>query len=156
MKKEYIFGGSTSGKAIVVLEDDKITIKRKGFMALMNHGLKGEKTIMLNSISGIQYKASGIAAGYLQIVVIGSYESKRGLQDALKDENTIGFAGGEYNKQALEIKSFLETYIANKNQTNYTVKESDKYDQLSKIKKLLNDGVLTQEEFEEEKRKILQ
>ena len=57
------------------------------------------------------------------------------------------------SKMKLEIAKILdaEGFI-----TNYTVKESDRYDQLSKIKKLLNDGVLTQEEFEKEKRKILQ
>lgn len=156
MKKEYKFSGSTSGKATIILEDDKLTIKRNGFMSLMSHGLKGEKTIIFNSITGIQYKASGISAGYLQIIVMGSHESKGGLQDAMNDENTVGFIGKKYNKQALEIKNFIEQYISNRDKAKYTIKESDKYDQLAKIKKLLDDGILTQEEFEKEKNRILQ
>lgn len=35
-------------------------------------------------------------------------------------------------------------------------KEDDKYDKLIKLKKLLDDGVITQEEFEKEKAKILE
>jgi len=77
MEKEYEFKGSTSGKAIILLEDDKITIIRKGIGAIVSHGLSGQKTIMLNSINGIQYKPSGIAAGYLQFIVSGSQENKR-------------------------------------------------------------------------------
>lgn len=35
-------------------------------------------------------------------------------------------------------------------------KEDDKYDKLAKLKKLLDEGVLTQEEYEAEKKKILE
>lgn len=38
---------------------------------------------------------------------------------------------------------------------NYTVEKGDKYDKLSKLKKLLDSNVITQEEFEDEKKKIL-
>lgn len=155
MKKTYKFKGSNSGKAIIVLEENKVTITRKGFLSFLMHGLKGQKTIMFNSISGIQYKPSRLAAGYLQFIVIGSQENKGGLHSALQDENTVGFVGKKYNKQAEEIKEYIENYNSNKYQTNVVTKESDKYDQLTKIKKLLDEGVLTQEEFEEEKKKIL-
>lgn len=153
MKKEYIFKGSTSGKTKIILEDDRVTIIRKGFIAFCAHGLKGQKTIILNSISGMQYKPSGISAGYLQFVVIGSQENKGGLHSALKDENTVCFVGKKYNKMAEEIKEYVENY--NLNKTGKIIKETDKYDQLSKIKKLLDEGVLSQEEFEMEKKKIL-
>ena len=156
MKKEYVFKGSNSGKAKIVLEDDKITIIRKGFVSFLRHGLKGEKTIMFNSISGMQYKPSGIAAGYLQLVVMGSQENKGGLYSALKDENTICFVGKKYNKQAEEIKQYIENHIANKEKNNsMEIIQEDKYDKLAKLKKLLDEGVLTQEEFELEKEKIL-
>lgn len=159
MKKEYTFSSMQSGKSIVILEDDRITIKRKGILAFNNYGLKGEKVIFLKNISGIQLKEAKMTIGYLQFVIIGSQESKGGLKSAIKDENTIPFGGGfhdrEMNKNAKDIKQYIESYIAKTN-TNVTVARSDKYDQLAKIKKLLDDGILTQEEFENEKRKILQ
>ena len=156
MKKEYIFKGSTAGKVLLVLENEKLTIIRKGLLSFFNHGLKGQKTIMFHSISGIQYKASGISAGYIQFIVMGSQENKGGLQAALKDENTVAFVGKKYNKQAEEIKRYIENYNSNKNKESTIAQQIDKYDQLAKIKKLLDSGILTQEEFENEKKKILQ
>lgn len=159
MKKEYIFSSLQGGKCIVTLESDRITIKRKGFLAFCNYGLKGEKVIFLKNISGIQLKEAKITVGYLQFLIIGSQESKGGLHSAMKDENTIVFGGGfndkEMNENAKEIKSYIENYLLNINQPNFTT-TPDKYEQLTKIKRLLDDGVLSQEEFENEKRKILQ
>lgn len=159
MKKEYIFSSVQGGKCIAILEDDRITIKRKGFLAFNNYGLKGEKVIFLRNISGIQLKEAKMTVGYLQFVIIGSQESKGGLQSAMKDENTIVFGGGfhdkEMNENAKAIKKYIENYILNANY-NVNASTSDKYDKLAKIKKLLDDGILTQEEFESEKRKILQ
>lgn len=156
MRKEYKFSGSMAGKSIIILEDDKITIKRKGFFSLLNYGLKGEKTIQISSITGIQLKKSGLMNGYLQFIVIGSQESKGGLSSAQRDENTVCWVYGKCNKYAEEIKMYIENYNSNKIKNNSViVTEEDKYDKLKKLKKLLDDGVLTQEEFETEKKKIL-
>ncbi len=159
MRKEYKFTGSTAGKSIIILEDNKITIKRKGFFSLLNYGLKGEKTIQISAITGTQYKPYSFANGYLQFVVMGSQENKGGLSAAQKDENTVCWAYKKCNKYAEEIIEFVErhNYNTNKNIGNiYNVnKQDDKYDKLAKIKKLLDDGVLTQEEYENEKRIIL-
>lgn len=160
MKKEYIFSSVQGGKCIVTLEKDKIVIKRKGILAFNNYGLKGEKVIFLRNISGIQLKEAKMTVGYLQFVIIGSQESKGGLQSAMKDENTIIFGGGfhdkEMNENAKIIKKYIENYLLNINDANIVVQSNDKYDKLAKIKKLLDEGVITQEEFENEKRNILQ
>ncbi|TGV01490.1 SHOCT domain-containing protein [Flavivirga rizhaonensis] len=52
-----------------------------------------------------------------------------------------------------EIKNCSDTY--NKPQIVYQ-KQEDKYDKLKKVKELLDTGVLTQEEFENEKKKLLE
>ena len=156
MRKEYKFSGDIAGTSIVLLEKDKITIKRKGFFSFMTHGLKGEKTIQISAITGVQYKPAGITIGYLQFILMGSQEVKGGIDSARKDENTVCWAYKKSNKFAEEIKYYIENYNSNRNKGNVVIKENDKYDQLSKIKKMLDDGILTQEEFEKEKRKILQ
>ena len=156
-KNEYSFWSLQCGKCIVILEDDRITIKRKGFLAFCRYGLKGEKVVFLRNISGIQLKEAKMTVGYLQLVIIGSQESKGGLGSAIKDENTIVFGGGfnnkELNKNAKKIKNHIEDYLMRINNPSAT--KTDKYDSLAKIKKLLDDGVLSQEEFEKEKQKIL-
>lgn len=154
MRKEYKFNGSTAGTSIIILEDNKITIKRKGICSLVNHGLKGEKTIQISSITGTQYKKSGIANGYLQFIITGSQKTKGGLSSAQKDENSVVWVYKKCNEYAEEIIRYIEEHNSIKDPSNVMVKE-DKYDKLAKIKKLLDDGILTQKEFEEEKQEIL-
>ena len=123
----------------------------------MNYGLKGIKTINIRQISAIQLKESKITIGYIQFVIVGSSESKGGLQRAMKDENTVIFDGGidkNANTKAKEIKKYIEDYINNNNK-NANVKIEDKYDKLAKLKKLLDNNVITENEFNEEKNKIL-
>ena len=156
MRKEYKFLGSTAGKSFIILEDNKLTIKRKGFFSLLNYGLKGEKTIQISSITGTQYKMSGITNGYLQFIIIGSQESKGGLTSAQKDENAVCWAYKKCNKYAEEIINYIEKYNETREEkSGNIIKQDDEYDKLSKIKELLDKGVLSQEEFEIEKRKIL-
>ena len=74
------------------LYENRIDIKRKGFMAFALHGFDGTKSIFLKSITGIQFKEAGMmTAGYIQFVFSGSRENKDGLLDATKDENTVMF-----------------------------------------------------------------
>lgn len=53
---------------------------------------KGAKRVAVRSISAVQFRPAGLlVSGFLQIAFQGSTESKRGLFDAAKDENTIMF-----------------------------------------------------------------
>jgi len=81
------------------LYDDRIIIKRAGALAKLTQGFfKGEKSIYLNQISGIQVKlGSFFTNGYIQIVLMGSQESKQGILDATHDENTVMFNQKEKN-----------------------------------------------------------
>lgn len=74
------------------LYENRIDIKRKGFMAFALHGFDGTKTIFIKALTGIQFKDAGnLTAGYIQFIFPGSIESSKGLFDATKDENTVMF-----------------------------------------------------------------
>ncbi len=76
----------------IELQDHKITIKRKGALGLMTQGLKGDKDILISQISSIQFKEAGpFFNGYLQFAFVGGHDSKGGLWDATRDENTVMF-----------------------------------------------------------------
>lgn len=78
------------------LYENRIDIKRKGFMAFALHGMDGTKSIFIKSLTGIQFKEAGaITAGYIQFIYLGSQESTKGLFDATKDENTVMFTTKE-------------------------------------------------------------
>ena len=63
--KEYKFTSMHGGRCMIILDNDKLTIRRKGIRSFANHGLKGDKTIMLKQISSIQLKEAGVTVGYL-------------------------------------------------------------------------------------------
>jgi len=75
----------------LILGKGYVEIIRKGFMALMSHGAKGNKKIAIKSISAIQFKPARFTNGYIQISFSGGRESKSGLFSATQDENTIMF-----------------------------------------------------------------
>lgn len=158
MQKEYVFKNLGTGKTIVRIDNNKLTIIRKGVRSFLNYGLKGEKTIMLNQISAVQMKKTGMAAGYIQFVLPGSRESKRGLQDALKDENTVTFNMDpkNANANAEEIKNYIEEYNANQsNGTTVVQNVKSPVEQVKELKELLDMGAISQEEFEKKKKDIL-
>lgn len=162
MNKEFVFNDPTmGGKTIVKLENGALTISRPGIISKFYHGFSGEKTIMFNQISAIQIKKAGIARGYIQFILAGTKEAKSGIIFGnSNDENIIYFASTFNNKKtnaaAEEIKKTIEQYNLNNNQTNTIVKEEDKYDKIAKLKKLLDDKAITEEEYEKEKAKLLQ
>ncbi|GAA0878976.1 hypothetical protein GCM10009119_19440 [Algoriphagus jejuensis] len=63
--------------------------------------------------------------------------------------------GGNITNYTLDIENAIQSCeVENCAQESQTV-TTDKYDQLAKLKKLLDDGVLSVEEYELEKKKIL-
>jgi hypothetical protein len=134
------------------LLETKIRIKRKGFVSLLTQGLKGDKEILLKQISSIQFrKASVFTNGYIQFSFLGGLETKRGLFDAVNDENTIMF-----NKRQMtgfeEIKSTIESKIdeiENKKAMEHSIND------LEKLAELREKGIISEEEFEAKKKQIL-
>ena len=163
IQKEYVFNDPTmGGKTIIKLGEGTLTIARPGIMAKFSHGFSGEKTILFNQISAIQIKKAGIARGYIQFIMSGTKEGKSGvIFGDSKNENIVYFAStfnnNKTNSAAEEIKRTIEQYNLNANKISSTnvVKEDDKYDKLAKLKQLLDNNVISNEEFEKEKAKLL-
>ncbi len=162
IEKEFLFKDfSQGGKAIVTLNENSLTITRPGIMAKLAHGATGEKTIMYNQITSVQYKKAGFSRGYIQFVVAGSREARSGAIFGEKDENIIYFASGfnndDVNNACEIIKKTIEQYNANLTKGTMTVvkHEDDHYDKLIKLKQLLDINAITQEEFDKEKQKLL-
>ena len=139
----------------IELYNDKLIIKRAGFWAALNHGLaKGDKTIYLRQITGIQLKLAGLLVGYIQFTLPGGIESKRGVLDATKDENTVTFYAAQ-NNLATQLKDKIEELVQKSRQsTNQTVQISSA-DEIKKFKHLLDEGIITKDEFDKKKKELL-
>jgi len=139
--------------------DDKVIISRKGVMGFISQGLAGDKTIPMHAIQSIQFKEGNVLTnGFIQFAVLGGRERQGGVFTATQDENTIMLKMGEQSRIGAQIKEHIEKRISNtyKPQAPQTViqKESDA-DELIKFKKLLDTGVITQDEFNAKKKQLL-
>lgn len=132
---------------------DKVIIKRKGALSKLTQGFfKGDKTLYLSQITGIQVKPGGMVVnGYIQFTVPGGNESRGGVRDATRDENTVMF-GYKNNQLVQEMKGKIEEFKADTSQGRSAPSAAD---EIRKYKQLLDDGIIDQEEFNKVKAKYL-
>jgi hypothetical protein len=120
----------------------------------MQGSLKGEKQIPYSAISAIQTKRPGIVSGYIQFTISGGKEGRKGLFEATSDENTLMFTDRSEFERA---KEFIETKIrqSRSRPVEVTASEHSPIDQIEKLASLLDRGLLTRDEFDIQKAKIL-
>ena len=130
-----------------------VTISRKGVLGFLTQGLKGDKVIKASAITSVQFKKVGmITSGYLQFSLMGGGESKGGVFDATKDENTVMFV----KKQEQDFERIRDAVQAVLNAPVVgAVAQPSVVDQLEKLAQLRDRGVLTATEFEVQKTKLL-
>jgi hypothetical protein len=137
------------------LEFDGTTVKiiRRGLMAKASQGFtKGDKSIPIRMISSIQFKKGGVIAnGYIQFAT-GAGESRGGIHDAVKDENSVVFWMGA-NEEFEEFRDLVQERINNL-QSGGSVSASPTA-RIRELKGLLDDGIISQKEFDEKKSKLM-
>lgn len=149
----FVFNGY-NGQLYVY--EKKIVIKRKGILPALYQGLKGEKTIPMSEIKSIQVKKAGLTSGFIQFGISGAIENQHGAKAAKYDENSISFSNLNLNKEVEQIKAYIERLIVEaKNRQQIVQSTFSSADELLKYKSLLDDGVITQDEFEAKKRQLL-
>ena len=135
----------------LAFDGDKIIISRKGFIAFLLHGLKGEKSIMLGSISSIQFKEAGnLTNGYIQFAFHGGSEAKGGIFQSTQDENSILFTKKQ-QANFKKIQQHIELLLKNK-KADGGVSVAD---ELKKFSEMYVSGFLTKEEFDVQKNNLL-
>lgn len=76
----------------IELDQNGVTIHRKGLIPLLCHGFKGSKTIPYNSIVAVEFRPGGfLINGYLKLTLRGGPGSDGGIISALRDGNTVVF-----------------------------------------------------------------
>lgn len=134
----------------LILTDTSVVIKRglKGFL-LGGGMLRGDKTIPYSSITAVQFKKSGLLVGYLQLTLKGGLESRGGVMQSQKDENTVRFTN---NINFLEAKEIIEEKMSH---SSATIVNNNGIDDLQKLADLKEKGIITDEEFSAKKKQIL-
>lgn len=152
-----LFGKGVTGRLHV--DENFVTISRKGAMAKMSFGwTRGEKRISIDSITAVQFKAPRLSNGYIQFTLGGGSESRRGILDATKDENSVVFSASSAREFQV-IRDYVESRIANRlSRVDSAVDVSptpDVTSQLREFARLRDEGVLTEEEFLIQKQRLL-
>ncbi|MBE6947700.1 MAG: SHOCT domain-containing protein [Ruminococcaceae bacterium] len=116
---------------------------------------QGEKTIYFKDAIGVQYKPSSIADGYIQIETAAGGVSTSNSQ--YSGENAIQFSGKKSNEEAEIIVAYIRKQIEEiKNApVGGIVQQVSAAEELKNFKELLDMGVITQEEFDAKKNKLL-
>lgn len=154
--KKYVVGNTTkyefisNGKYNIEITNNLISLENKGAQNFLNKGAVGSKTIKIENISAVQLKEAGALTGYIQFVIVGSQESKGGVLNAVKDENTITFTTKIEEAYAKEIKKYIESYTPVDKTSSISVA-----DEILKFKNLLDEGIITEEEFNLKKKALL-
>ena len=162
MQKEYEFYSlGKGGKSIIKINGNTLTISRPGLMSKMSLGFTGDKTIMINQISGVQIKKVGLARGYIQFIMAGTKEVKSGIIGGKIDENVVysdsSFkkSNKQINDDFEEIKKYIEDFNSNQNNTTEVQNVKSPVEQVKELKELLDIGAISQEEFDKKKKELL-
>ena len=139
----------------LALQGNAVIIRHTGFLTQMaKGGFQGEKRIPLKSILSVQFKkADDIAAGYLQFETAGGSQlaARGGVFEGAGDENTVLFSSSE--QPAFEV---FRDRINNLISADVTHPGSiSSADELEKFAKLRDQGIITEDEFNQKKKKIL-
>ena len=149
---------------IIIVYDECLAISRKSFGGFISQGgSSGERRYFYKDINAIEYKKpTFIANGYFKVLTAGSVESnaKVGIfsssMDSMKDQNTVVLRA--FNKKVGEETDRIYNLVMEKitkSKKNGDTQSNSKMDELKKLGELKASGVLSEEEFQKEKEKLL-
>lgn len=153
-----------NGKIIVY--EDSLTISKNTFGGRLSQaGSSGDRNLHFKDIVTVEYKKPNFFSnGYFKVIVNGTKETnaKVGVlgssMASMKDQNTIvlrAFSKKVSNETDRIYKLIAERLSISKKDNNTSLNQPDRLDELKKIGELKASGILTEEEFQQEKNKIL-
>ncbi len=150
-----LFG--SRGRSLKVY-DDKVVITVKAGLGsfITGNATDGEKTIYYSDCIGVQYKKEGVTLGYLQFETASGIMNNRFSN--FFNENTFTWDSkcSTTVKKIPEIVQYIkgrvDYYKKNKNVVSSALSSAD---EIKKYKELLDDGVISQEEFNAKKKELL-
>jgi hypothetical protein len=141
----------------IAFDGQYVTITREGFLGRATHG-RGEKRLHVSQISSVQWKPPGLMTnGFIQFTLPGGVERQapKGSRtlDATKDENSVVFT--KKQQPAFEqLRAALEAAMAEQHAPAAPAAAS-LADELAKLAALRDQGVLSPQEFEQQKARLL-
>jgi hypothetical protein len=158
MEKSFEFGGTSlygfAGKQQIRINENILTIVKGGITNALTMQ-NGEKSYDISQITAIQVKKNGFMPGYMQISAKGNNDLLQGSFNALASENAVVIYNTNQYNSALEIKKYIEENRSNYKNKNYTIQQKSAAEQIKEFKELLDQEIITKQEFDEKKKQLL-
>lgn len=149
---------------ILLVYEDRVVISRKTAVGFMTQGLTGDKNFFYKDLSSVEYKKPSLwANGYIKFMTAGTKETNQNVGflgstrlEAAKDANSLILRA--FNKEIPQKSEEIYNYIIKRieeckvNNVNNNFSQAD---EILKFKRLLDDGIITQEEFDKKKQELL-
>lgn len=117
---------------------------------MSNNATDGEKTIYFCDCIGLQFKKPGLTLGYLQFETAAS--TSNNIASNFFNENTFTYDNSQINEYCMHI---IVNFVKQQLEQAKSFVAPSVADELLKFKKLLDCGVLSEEEFKKQKEKLL-
>jgi len=165
MTNELIMSLKCTNGILNVFEN-RIEISRKTAFGFASQGIKGDRTLFYRDLTSVEYKKpTFFANGYIKFILPGTSETDSALnltgtttKQSSQDPNTLilralGKEMPEESKKAYDV--IMQKISEAKNPTVVVSGAVSNADELGKFKKLFDDGVITQDEFNSKKKQLL-
>jgi hypothetical protein len=127
---------------------------KKGCGQFFASGLNGERSIPVSTITAIQLKLGGWTPGYILFSYAGSKPFNGGLLEATHDPDAFIFQK-TFNSDVEKFKVAVELAMR-QSKIQHPASSASTADELRKLADLKTDGILSSEEFDTAKRKLLE
>lgn len=155
-----LFEVSCAGLTLSVYEDC-VSITPKGFLGFASKGMAGERKIFYKDISSVQFKPSTkLLSGFIEFYFAGHNTQKQGggLFAGTNNDNRFTFHN-KFLPDMVKINDYIQEKINNPTQTQNTTttqsQDNNAIEQIKQLKQLLDEGIITQEEFDAKKKQLL-
>ena len=150
----------------IVVYDDRVVIQRKGLFAWATQGMKGDAVYFYSTLAGVDYKKPGLTDGFIRFVLPGTVASNikvgtfdfKDAEERMADPNTVVLRS-IFRPSVADESEKIYNYILNKmndaKRNVVSVSASSSADEIRKYKELLDDGIISQEEFDKKKKQLL-
>ena len=149
----------------MLVYEDKIELFGNAENAIGSRVFEGKKTIYYNDISSVRFKNCGLTAGFLEFTFAGGLpQNKGGFFKGLGNDYRFTFGAptfGLAKKKAKEMDEVYQYIQARMNESktgkaSSPVSQFSGADEIKKYKQLLDDGIISQKEFEAKKKQLLE
>lgn len=165
MEKAFIVVKGRNG--IVSAFEDRIEISRKSVIGFLTQGIKADRIVHYRDMTSIETKRPSLVTnGYMQFIINPELSVKQKVSivsgttvESMKDSNSVIFTA--IHKKTLKEFDELKEYVLsrlcfyNDKQQDVNLHSVNGFDDLTKLKSLLDNGIITQEDFDAKKKQIL-